>query len=313
MKINPIIPIWLMAVICVCFILLKRRGKFNFIRQIIIVVLLFVINLRPMVESGEIPSVTQNVDVLFVVDNTISMLAEDYDGDGRRIDAVKEDCMYIANELPAANYSVIILGNEAEKAIPYTNDINMLEQVIHSLNGQTKLYARGTSLNSAVEIMKDDLDNERENYQIVFFISDGEMNSEENLASFDKLKEYIDDGAVLGYGTASGGPMQVVSYPGDDSPPEYIYEDYYYKNKALSKIDEKNLNQIASDMGIEYIHMTKQTQINDKLDDIKSAINELGYENGTQKGYKDIYYFFVIPLVLLLIFDFVYYRRKVRM
>ncbi|MBR1815313.1 MAG: VWA domain-containing protein [Lachnospiraceae bacterium] len=313
MKINPIIPVWLMAVICVCFLLLKRKGRFNFIRQSVIVVLLFVINLRPMVESGEIPSVTQNVDVLFVVDNTISMLAEDYDGDGRRIDAVKEDCMYIANELPAANYSVITIGNEAVKAIPYTNDINMLEQVVYSLNGQSKMYARGTSLNSVIDVMAEDLDNERENYQIVFFISDGEMNSKENLASFDRLEEYIEDGAVLGYGTEAGGPMQVVSFPGDDTPPEYIYEDYYYKNKALSKIDEKNLNKIASDMGIEYIHMTKQSLINDKLSDIKSDVNELGYENGTKKGYKDIYYFFVIPLVLLLIFDFVYYRRKVRL
>ncbi|MBQ9609543.1 MAG: VWA domain-containing protein [Lachnospiraceae bacterium] len=312
MKINPIIPVWLMAVICVCFLLLKRQGKYNFIRQIIIVILLFVINLRPMIENGEIPGVTQKVDVLFVVDNTISMLAEDYNGEDRRIDAVKKDCMYIVNELPAANYSVIILGNEAKKAIPYTNDINMFEQVIYSLNGQTKLYARGTSLNTAINVMEEDLDNERDNYQIVFFISDGEMNSKDSLSSYSKLEKYIDDGAVLGYGTTSGGPMKVNSYPGDDTPPEYIYEDYYRKNKSLSKIDENNLSKIADDMGIEYIHMTSQSQINNKLSDIKADINKLGYETGTKKGYKDIYYFFVIPLVLLLIFDFLYYRRKVR-
>ena len=37
MRINPIIPIWLMAIICVVLILIKRRGFFPFLRQIIMV------------------------------------------------------------------------------------------------------------------------------------------------------------------------------------------------------------------------------------------------------------------------------------
>lgn len=47
MKINPIIPIWVMSLLCVLFLVLGRKGKFNYIRQVIIVALLFAINLRP--------------------------------------------------------------------------------------------------------------------------------------------------------------------------------------------------------------------------------------------------------------------------
>lgn len=314
MKINPIIPIWAMMLICVFFLLLAKKGKFNYIRQIIIVILLFSLNLRPMVETDNVPTVSQNVDVLFVVDDTISMLAEDYNGDGRRIDAVKADCKYIAESIPTANFSVITIGNMTDKVIPYTSDINLFYRVIDSLSGQTRIYANGTSFNEAIEVMKSDLDNDRDNYQIVFFISDGEITSDEKLKSYSELKDYIDDGVVLGYGTSTGGPMKAISYAGDEDEPEYlfIYDEHYNRVQAISKIDENNLKSIASDMGVEYVHMTKQSAIDDKLDEIKKEIDELAYGENGRKGYRDIYYFIVIPLCVLLVFDFVYYRRKVR-
>lgn len=315
MKINPIIPIWAMILISIFLLLFIRKGKFNYIRQIITVALLFIINLRPMVEDGNVPTVTQNVDVLFVVDDTISMLAEDYNGSERRIDAVKKDCRYIADSLPTANFSVITIGNMTDKVIPYTNDINLLYQVIDGLSGQSRMYASGTSLNEAVEVIKDTLDNERDNYQIIFFISDGEITGNEKLKSYSELMDYIDDGIVLGYGTESGGPMKTISFAGDENEPEYlyIYDSNYNKVKAVSRIDENNLKSIASDMGVDYIHMTRQSAIDEKLSQIKKDVEELEYGKSEKKGYKDIYYFFVIPLAALLVFDFVYYRRKVKL
>ena len=105
MIINPIIPIWLMGIICVVCLVFKRKGIFNYIRQIIIIVLLFVVNLRIMVPKDDATNITCDIDVLFVVDNTISMLAEDYDGDGRRMDAVKADCQYIMEQFSGASFS----------------------------------------------------------------------------------------------------------------------------------------------------------------------------------------------------------------
>ena len=315
MKLNPIIPIWVMSLICVLFLLLGRKGKFNYIRQVIIVILLFAINLRPMVEDDNVPTVQQNVDVLFVIDDTISMLAEDYDGSGRRIDAVKEDCKYIADNLPTASFSVVTFGNITDKAIPYTTDINLFTQVVNSLSGQTKIYAKGTSFNETLEFVKKDLDNDRDNYQIVFFISDGEITNSETLKSYPDLNKYIDNGAVLGYGTTAGGPMKAVSYSGDDNEPEYLYtyDASYNKVKAISKIDENNLKSIANDMGVNYVHMTKQAYLNDTLEAIKKDIEDLEYGKESKKGYRDIYYYFAIPLCVLLVFDFVYYRRKVKL
>ena len=315
MIINPIIPVWLMGIVCVLFLFLKRKGTLNYIRQIVIVLLLFIINLRIMVGNGEASAVSANVDVLFVVDNTISMLAEDYNGNDRRIDAVKEDCRYIMEQFPGASFSVVSFGNSVRPMIPYTLDQNNVLQAIRSLNGQATLYATGTSLNDVLVSLEDTLDNTRDNYQIVFFISDGEITNEEKLKSFSGLSKYIDGGAVLGYGTADGGGMKVVPFTGSDDEPEYLYynNEDYAKIKGVSKIDEDNLKSIASDMGIPYVHMTKQTKIDTEINTIQSQMrfSVQDSEMNSIDNYTDIYYFFVIPLVLLLIFDYIYYKRKI--
>lgn len=314
MIINPIIPIWLMGIICVFFLLLKRKGIFNYIRQILIVVLLFVINLRIMVGNSEAQVVSVGADVLFVVDNTISMLAEDCEDNARRIDVVKEDCRYIMEQLPGASFSAVSFGNSVQTLLPYTIDINNTVQAINSLNGQASLYATGTSLNEVLKAMPDLLDDDRENYQVVFFISDGEITNEEKLKSFPEIQEYVDGGAVLGYGTSEGGPMKVVAFTGSDEDPEYLYyyDDNYDKKQGISKIDEDNLKEIASDFGVDYVHMTKQSKIDDVTKQIKKEMEHASTqkEEKSLEGYADIYYIFVIPLLVLLIFDFLYYRRK---
>lgn len=210
MIITSIIPIWLMLIICIfiaIFIIKNNHNRNNLIRKIIIIVLLFVMNLRIMIPSESAQVIANNLNVLFVIDNTISMLAEDYNGKNRRIDAIKEDCKYIINKLNGAKFSVITFCDKSRLIIPFIKDANMAAQSIETINVPNQYYARGTSLNAALEEMAGQLEvsSKDENRKtIIFFISDGEITNEDKLKSFSSVKKYIDDGAVLGYGTTSG-------------------------------------------------------------------------------------------------------------
>ena len=315
MIINPIIPIWAMTIICIIFLVLKRRGIFNYVRQIIAVVLIFVINLRLTIPSGfEQQGISLDIDVLFVIDNTISMLAEDYNGNERRLDAVKEDCRYIVENFKGASFSVVTFDNEVLLRTPYTVDTNMTIQTINMLKSQGKLYAKGTSLNDAMKSMEGFLNKNRNTYQIVIFISDGELTKKNKLDSFPELAQYVDAGVVLGYGTDAGGPMKVIYYPGSDEEPEYLYyyDSYYNRKQAISKIDEKNLKSIAKDFGVEYVHMTEHSQIKDVLKGLqKNTPVGTKVDKVALSGDKELYYYFTIPLALIMIYDFVYYRRRI--
>lgn len=316
MIVNPIIPIWLMVILCIVLLIFKRKGTFNYIRQIFIIILLFVINLRIMIPNSEVSTIQKNVDVLFVVDNTISMLAEDYDEDGTtRMEAVKKDCEYIMEQLPGSSFSVVSFGNKVNNLLPYTIDSINVIQALQSLKGQTTLYAKGTEFDDVLTFLNDYLNRENEHLQIVFFISDGEITNGNDMGSYPGLKDYIDGGAVLGYGTEEGGPMHAHAYAGEEGSPEklYYYDSDFNRRTAISEIDEENLQNIASDMGIEYVHMTKQSEIDSVLATVQKQIAQMDSsdEKTSTVGYSDTFYFILIPLIPLLAIDFVYYKRKI--
>lgn len=313
MIVNPIIPIWGMAIISIFFLLLKRKGIGNYIRQIFIVILLFVINMRIMVPDGDVPTVTQNVDVVFVVDDTISMLAEDYNGNERRMDAVKKDCKYIVEQLPGMSFSIIKFADRVEQLLPYTVDGNMVVETIGLLHGTSRYHAQGTSLNNVLGQLDKFLERGKGSYKIIFFISDGEVVSSDKLKKYENLNQYVDGGAVLGYGTKEGGPMKSVeSWEEEEQEYLYIYNDDYEKVNAISKLDEENLKSIAADFGVEYVHMTETSKIDATLKKLQEEINELDIEKdmGSKEGYADIYYVFVIPLVVLLLMEVISHKKK---
>lgn len=314
MIINPIIPIWCMVIVCIILLLLKRKGLKAFLRQSGIVLLLFMINLRPMIPSDDVEKINQKLDlnVLFVVDNTISMIARDYDnGKTERLAAVKEDCANIVEELNGANFSVISFHNRAMLAAPFTSDVDFINTTIESIHTLDSLYARGSSMNTSKEVMQEVLKKARKNEEfktVVFYISDGEITNDDKLESFSEMAEYIDAGAVLGYGTKQGGKMYVQSYASDK--PEPLQDDTVYpREDAVSVIDEGNLKKLAKDMNIEYVHMTTHTDLDEFLKNMKKEIL-VSKEDEKGEGYKDIYYYFVVPILGILIYEYFNYRRK---
>lgn len=310
MSLFPIIPIWLMLIICLIliFIVIKQNNNIN---QIIIIILLFLINLRIMIPKSTSDIEEKDIEVLFVIDNTISMNAEDYNGKNKRLDAVRNDCKYIIDNLQGSKFSIIVFNNNSKILIPFTIDYNLAKNTIDIIEPIEELYARGSSLNTPIKDIENILERrykkDKNKKRLLFFISDGEITDESKLKSFSSIKKYISDGAVLGYGTNEGGYMLSINKYLDTK--EYIMDTsgYNYK-KAVSKIDENNLKSISKDLGIDYIHMTKQNNINKKLKSINKNINS-SIKTINKSNYDDIYYILVIPLLFFITLELKKFRR----
>lgn len=313
MRIDPIIPIWLMLILCVGMAFLKRRKRSAYIRQIAAIILIFLINLRIMVPSSNVETSVRKLDtyVLFVVDDTISMLAQDYAGDTERLTAVKKDCEHIVDEMDGAKFAVITFNNSANLISPYSDDSNFAKSVLDSIYPLDSLYARGSSMNVCIDVMTDTLKRAKgknDGNVVVFFISDGEITNDDRLKSFDGAKKYIDGGAVLGYGTKEGGNMYVKSYYDDRKELLEDTSDYPYK-PAVSKIDEDNLKKIADDLGVDYINMNDGSAL-DKIVE-KSRGTAESTDKGKTIGYVDIYYLFAALFAGLVVYEFFDMRKKV--
>ncbi len=315
---KPIIPLYivipLLGIILVCYIIsLVRRDSalwkkiLGGLRIGLILFLAFMINLRPMDKRYNAEVEMKNLDVLFVVDTTISMWAEDYDGKNPRMEGVLKDTEYIIDELSGSNFGLIRFDNRSQILAPFTQDHETVKDAFSTISQPDVYYAKGSSLNKAYDDMKlllESSSTKPERLTIVFFISDGEITDGSELMSFKELGPYVEAGAVLGYGTSKGGVMSTGSWGSHVRDPETNQD-------AISKIDEDNLKQVAADLDIDYINMKSTSNIKYLVDSIKSG-SSLTIEKSDSVSYEDVYYMYAIPLVILLVLELVLFIRRGR-
>lgn len=316
MTINPFIPIPAMAIICVLLLACKRKGVWPYIRQIVMVLLLFAINLRIMIPNDEMKITTYEMkaNVIFVIDDTISMVANDM-GDGKtRLQAVSEDCNYIIDNMMGARFSVIDFHNISNILCPFNDDVTFVKSIISSIYPLSEWSAKGTDISICKSNILTELKSAEANgaYTVVFFISDGEDNKSEKDYGFEELAEYIDYGAVLGYGTEQGGEMYVRSYnDSEDEEPQAVqtYSSNLGYVNAISKIDEDNLKHIAKSLGVEYVYMNDVTKLDTIINHVLDNI-EVGAQEKTEQGQDDTYFYFVIALLVMVIVECIFTKKQ---
>ncbi len=315
---RPLLPpVVLGIIIAVVFAgvlvaILRRKNSLikklvSVLRNLAIFLLIFVILLRPMNRRFDMDLELKNIDVLFVVDTTISMWATDY-GNGRtRIRGVSDNAAYIMQELSGSNFGLIRFDNRSQVLAPFTQDMDNVDDAFATLREPDRYYARGSSPNVVYDDLEKMLESsaaKEDRMTVLFFISDGEITAEgETLRDFSELSQYVDGGAVLGYGTKEGATMQDAN--GIIRDPE-TYTD------AISKIDEDNLRKLSEDLDIDYIHMVDDKNVAYLLETIKSgSVSYVGNEDAYI--YDDTYYWYVIPLAALLLWEMVVVLREGRL
>ena len=147
MIISPIIPIWLIIFIFPLYWVIRSKNKVAFVRHFIILLLMFLINLRIMTPKNETSIMTNNLDVLLVFDTTVSMLAADSEKDMPRLNKAKDDSIKIFDYFDGARYSIITFDNKSRILVPFTYDKKMAISSIKALNSINNFNAYGSSLN----------------------------------------------------------------------------------------------------------------------------------------------------------------------
>lgn len=319
MIIRPILPIALLLIIFAALIActfwgvirtsLKRKEKiFTVLRLGIIYVLVFIIGLRPMVTDEEYEFSTRNLDVIFVVDTTISMWATDYYDGGSRIEGAKRDAKQIVDELAGSNFALMTFDDQSHVISPCTQDMEHVKTLLDTLAPPGYEYAGGSDMSLPYKDLESLLlsSSRKENRKsIVIFMSDGEITNGKELTSYEALKQYVDSGAMLGYGSAQGGKMKIDGF--------YIYDEAEGKD-AVSYINEDNLKSIAGNLGIEYLNMNGGSKgLYHTINVIKETSKTVTEKEDGMEKYADLYYWFAIPLAIALIAELYIFSIKGRL
>lgn len=230
-----------------------------------------------LILAGPAAAVTEstqvsNVEIYLVVDRTGSMAAEDWAGGpaaggGTRLDGVKSDLTAIRDAWPQARFCILALDGAAARELPLTSDLDAVTSWIGSLQQEITQRSQGSSLDGMLPLLVQTLTRAKEknpeDARLVYILSDGEATDDGRGASaagtagatWAKAGELTDGGAVLGYGTASGGMMR--SFDGSSTPGsgKYILDPDTGK-PAVSVPDTRALASVAEALGVPYFQRT---------------------------------------------------------
>jgi len=255
---SPLLPAWLAFVLAllvgalVVAAGLSSRLRWRWLtlcRRLALVVLVWLVMMNPQA-SGGVTTNAEALDVYVVVDSSISMTAEDWNGTEPRLAGVVADVEVLATLHAGARFSLITFDRTASRRLGLTRDTAALVSAAQTIKPPPEDYAAGTSIDAPlgllIQVLEQSIENDPDRGRVVYYMGDGEQTASYDPATFAPLKDLVDGGAVLGYGTEVGATMPIsrnwaLSTTVDSA-----------RRRAVSKIDQAALQLIAKEAGLSY-------------------------------------------------------------
>jgi len=273
---QPVLNVFLLMVLFAPVIgiavwMLVRGHRVMWTLRLVMLLACFAMLLRPGIPGGTTQTLATDTDIVIVLDTTASIVAEDWNGDQPRLDGARADVQAIVDEYPGARFALITFDAAAEQRLPLTTDTTALMSSLEILHPEVTAQSRGSSIGIASTMLEETLstaaDTAPDRARMVFYLGDGEQTVTAEPESFADSAEFVDGGGVLGYGTSDGGPMQITSGAvtgsgdegtGDEGSGEYIE---YQGERAMSVLDDSNLQDIADQLGVAFQLRSSDTAI----------------------------------------------------
>ncbi len=245
----------------------------------------------------------QGVDIVFAVDVSKSMLAEDIAPN--RLEKAKRLVSEIINGLGSDRVGIIAYAGQAYPQLPITTDYGAAKMFLQSMNTDM-LSSQGTAINEAIELAATFYDDEQQTNRVLFIISDGEDHSEGAVA--DAVELAADAGIriyTIGVGQEKGAPIPikrngVLETLKKDADGEVV----------ITKLNEEILSEIASEGNGQYINGENTAEAVAAIEETLQQMDKMEFEAKQFAEFKDQFQWFLGAALLLLFMDILVLDRK---
>ncbi len=273
------------------------KGGIKFSMVLLSFALLIIALSNPQVGS-KIEEVKQvGIDVYILLDVSLSMHAEDIKPN--RLEMAKHEISKLIHKLRGDRIGLIVFSGEAFIQFPLTTDYSAANLFLSAVDVST-VPQPGTAIIPAIKLAEKSFKKDEETQKAIIIITDGE-NHEGNVI---KVAEDAAGKGIsvftIGLGSATGAPIPIKNASGA----QIGYKKDRYGNTVLTKLDETTLKEIASVGGGKYYHGTNAENELDKIYKDLSEFEETEYGATKITEYEDTFYYFLIPVLLLLVFEF---------
>lgn len=256
---------------------------------------------RPQMGSKMEKVKKEGIEVIICLDISNSMLSDDVKPS--RLIRAKNIISKLVDNLSNDRVGLILFAGDAFVQLPVTSDFVSAKMFLSTATPDL-IEAQGTAIGKAVNLATRSFTSTEAVKKSVILITDGENHEDDALKAVKNAREKGIIVNVVGIGTPQGGPIPL------DGAGKYLLDEN--GQMVITKINEQMGQEIAQESGGIYIlanDVSSTTRIIRKeLDKIEKS--EL--ESAVYSAYDEKFQYFLIPALLLLIFDVVYLDRKNR-
>ncbi|MFT4683436.1 MAG: Ca-activated chloride channel family protein [Urechidicola sp.] len=246
----------------------------------------------------------QGVDIVFALDVSKSMLAEDIAPN--RLEKAKQIISKIIDKLGSDRIGIIIYAGNSYPLLPITTDHGAAKMFLQSANPDM-VSSQGTAINEAIKLASSYYNNDEQTNRFLFIISDGEDHQEDASSAIaqatkDGIKTY-----TIGVGTEKGGPIPI-KYKGQ-------LEGYKKDSKGevvITKLNSETLKEIAEAGNGKYIVGNKTQQTVDYVENLLVKAEKSEFETTKFSDYKDQFQWFIGFALLFLVIDTLMLEKKTK-
>ena len=245
----------------------------------------------------------EGVDIVFAVDVSKSMLAEDIAPN--RLDKAKQLVTQIINNLASDRIGIIAYAAKAFPQLPITTDYAAAKMFLNNMNTDM-LSSQGTAINEAIKLSETYFDNEEQTNRVLIIISDGEDHSEEAVAIAEDA--HNNNGIrifTIGVGDLKGGPI-----PEKKNGVVLNYKKDGQGETVITRLNEETLKGIAQVANGVYINGKNTSDVVTNIGDILNKMDKTEFETKQYADFKDQFQWFLGFGIFFLFLDIFLLERK---
>ena len=246
----------------------------------------------------------QGVDVVFAVDVSKSMLAEDVAPN--RLEKSKQLVTQIINNLVGDRVGIIGYAGSAFPQVPITTDFASAKLFLNNMNTDM-VSSQGTAINEAINLSKTYYNDQEQTNRVLFIVSDGEDHQEQDQ---DAVAAAVASGIqiyTIGVGSSAGAPIPIKR----NGILQYYKRDQD-NNQVITKLNAQNLQNIAEWGQGKYIDGTQTKEVVAQVQDILNAMDKTEFEAKQFTDFKDQFQWFLVLALVLLLADSFMLERKTK-
>ncbi|MBP4139701.1 VWA domain-containing protein [Flavobacterium geliluteum] len=243
----------------------------------------------------------EGIDIVFAVDVSKSMLAEDVAPS--RLEKSKQLVSQIINQLGNDRIGIVAYAGSAFPVLPITTDYSVAKMFLQSMSPDM-VSSQGTSLDEAIQLSSKYFDEKSKTSKLLILISDGEDHSDGALAAAEEATKLGMKIITIGVGTEKGGTI-----PLKENGVIKGYQKDQNGETVITKLNQESLKTISkTTKGYVYGGNTKEV-----LEYIKNALNNIQkteFEATQMADFQSQFQWFLSFAFLLLFLDIFLLERK---